>query len=99
MFKILRMLCAVASAVLVTVCIFVAIFAETLVPAFGCAAAAALLFVLCLLFKYLQEEKETKENAEKPTSIPFTSEPARPAETDEAETKADRPTPSQKEDE
>ncbi len=73
MFKILRMICAVAAAALVTACLFAGIYAETLVPAFGCAAAAALLFVLCLLFKYLQEEKENKENAGKTPGIPFSS--------------------------
>ncbi len=73
MFKILRMICAVAAAALVTACLFAGIYAETLVPAFGCAAAAALLFVLCLLFKYLQEEKENKENAGKTPGIPFPS--------------------------
>lgn len=73
MFKILRMICAVAAAALVTACLFAGIYAETLVPAFGCAAAAALLFVLCLLFKYLQEEKENKENAGKTPDIPFSS--------------------------
>ena len=73
MFKILRMICAVAAAALVTACLFAGIYAETLVPAFGCAAAAALLFVLCLLFKYLQEEKENKENAGKTPDIPFSA--------------------------
>ena len=108
MFKILRMICAVASAVLVTASIFAAILADTLIPAFGCAAAAPLLFVLCLPFKYLQEEKEAKENAGKPTPIPFTSkEDAADADTDsDADTDADAaetqtgPTPSsQKKDE
>ena len=72
MYKILRMICAVIAAVLVTVCIFLAIYlSDTLVPALGCAAGAALFFVLCLLFKYLQEEKENSEKADSAPVIPF----------------------------
>lgn len=72
MFKILRIICAVIAAVLVTACIFLAIYiSETMVPALGCAAGALLFFVLCLLFKHLQEEKENKESAANAPEIPF----------------------------
>ena len=72
MYKILRVICAVIAAVLVTVCIFSAIYiSDTMVPALGCAAGALLFFVLCLLFKHLQEEKENKESAANAPEIPF----------------------------
>ena len=71
MFKILRIICAVIAAVLVTACIFLAIYiSETMVPALGCAAGALLFFVLCLLFKHLQEEKEGKKEVDA-VEIPF----------------------------
>lgn len=71
MYKILRIICAVIAAVLVTVCIFLAIYiSDTMVPALGCAAGALLFFVLCLLFKHLQEEKEGKKEVDA-VEIPF----------------------------
>lgn len=71
MYKILRIICAVIAAVLVTACIFLAIYiSETMVPALGCAAGALLFFVLCLLFKHLQEEKEGKKEVDA-VEIPF----------------------------
>lgn len=74
MFKILRIICAVIAAVLVTVCIFLAIYiSDTMVPALGCAAGALLFFVLCLLFKHLQEEKEGKKETYT-AEIPFETE-------------------------
>ena len=71
MYKILRVICAVIAAVLVTACIFLALdSSETMVPALGCAAGALLFFVLCLLFKHLQEEKEGKKEVDA-VEIPF----------------------------
>lgn len=71
MYKILRIICAVIAAVLVTACIFLAIYiSETMVPALGCAAGALLFFVLCLLFRHLQEEKEGKKEVDA-VEIPF----------------------------
>ena len=71
MYKILRVICAVIAAVLVTVCIFLAIYiSDTRGPALGCAAGALLFFVLCLLFKHLQEEKEGKKEVDA-VEIPF----------------------------
>ena len=59
MFKILRMVCAVIAAAAIVACVFLGIYLG--MAAFWCAAAAALLFfALCMLFKYLQEEKEGK---------------------------------------
>lgn len=71
MYKILRVICAVIAAVLVTACIFLAIYiSDTMVPALGCAAGALLFFVLCLLFRHLQEEKEGKKEVDA-VEIPF----------------------------
>ena len=59
MYKILRMVCAVIAAAAVVACVFLGIYLGMV--AVWCAAAAALLFfALCMLFKYLQEEKEGK---------------------------------------
>ena len=59
MYKILRMVCAVIAAAAIVACVFLGIYLGMV--AFWCAAAAALLFfALCMLFKYLQEEKEGK---------------------------------------
>ncbi len=60
MWKILRIICAVAAAVLVTACIFLGIYVSFM-AAIGCAVGALFLFVLCMLFKYLQEEREEKQ--------------------------------------
>lgn len=65
MFKILRMVCSILAAVLVTACIFLGIYID-LVACLGCAAAALLCFVLTLLFKYLQEEQEEKQRKAPP---------------------------------
>lgn len=65
MFKYLRMICSVIAAVLVTACIFVLIYVN--IPAgFAVGAVALLFFVLTLLFKYLQEEREAKEKKSEP---------------------------------
>lgn len=61
MFKILRITCAIIAAALAAVCVLVGVFTESLWAAIGCAAIAAFFFVLCLLFKYLQEESEEKK--------------------------------------
>lgn len=88
MYKILRVICAVIAAVLVTVCIFLAIYiSETMVPALGCAAGALLFFVLCLLFKHLQEEKEGKKEVDA-VEIPFD------AEKEGGDTAADKDAPA-----
>ena len=60
MFKILRMACSIIAAVLVTACIFLGIFIN-IVACVACGAGALLFFVLTMLFKYLQEEKEEKD--------------------------------------
>ena len=60
MFKILRIACSVIAAVLVTACIFLGIFID-IVACLACAAGALLFFVLTMLFKYLQEERENKD--------------------------------------
>ncbi len=60
MYKILRMVFAIIAAVLVAACIFVALYVSML--AFWCVIGGALLcFALSMFFKYLQEEKESKE--------------------------------------
>ena len=63
MFKILRIACSVIAAVLVTACIFLGIFID-IVACLACAAGALLFFVLTMLFKYLQEERESKDRPE-----------------------------------
>ena len=60
MFKYLRMICSVIAALLVTACIFVLIYVNIPVG-FAVGAVGLLFFVLTLLFKYLQEEREAKE--------------------------------------
>lgn len=57
MFKILRIIAAVAAALLIAAAVFVGIFIGW-IPFLGCAAGALLLFALSLLFKYLQETHE-----------------------------------------
>ncbi len=65
MFKYLRMICSVIAAVLVTACIFVLIYVNIPVG-FAVGAVGLLFFVLTLLFKYLQEEREAKEKKPEP---------------------------------
>ena len=62
MFKILRMVCSIVAAILVTACIFIFIYVNTL-AGIACAAAALLFFVLTMLFKYLQEEREKSSDS------------------------------------
>ena len=69
MFKILRMISSILAAILVTACIFLGIFVD-MIACIGCAAGALLFFVLTLLFKYLQEEQEAKEQNAPPTDAP-----------------------------
>ena len=57
MFKILRMFCAVIAAACAVACVVVAIIWGML-PFWGCLAGGVFFFVLCLLFKFLQEDKE-----------------------------------------
>ena len=65
MFKYLRMICSVIAAVLVTAYIFVLIYVNIPVG-FAVGAVGLLFFVLTLLFKYLQEEREAKEKKSEP---------------------------------
>lgn len=67
MFKILRIACSVIAALLVAVCIFIFLYVN-ITAGIVCVAGALFFFVLTMLFKYLQEEKEElsrKNNAEK----------------------------------
>lgn len=65
MFKLLRIACSIVAALLVTACIFILIYVS--IPAGLAAGAGALLFfVLTLLFKYLQEEREAKQSKQSP---------------------------------
>ncbi|HIY77718.1 MAG TPA: UbiA family prenyltransferase [Candidatus Borkfalkia excrementavium] len=74
MYKILRMVFAIIAAVLVASCIFVALYVSML--AFWCVIGGALLsFALSMFFKYLQEEKESKE---KQTASPAAEEESKP---------------------
>lgn len=74
MYKILRMVFAIIAAVLVAACIFVALYVSML--AFWCVIGGALLcFALSMFFKYLQEEKESKE---KQTASPAAEEESKP---------------------
>ncbi len=57
MFKILRIVCSVIAALFVAVCVYVFIFVN-FAAGILCAVGALLFFVLTLLFKYFQEEKE-----------------------------------------
>ena len=60
MYKYLRIVCSIIAAILVTACIFILIYVN--IPAgLAVAVGALLFFVLTLLFKYLQEEKEAKQ--------------------------------------
>lgn len=93
MYKILRVICAVIAAVLVTACIFLAIYiSETMVPALGCAAGALLFFVLCLLFRHLQEEKEGKKEVDA-VEIPFETKKPDAGQT-ATDGQADKPAPA-----
>lgn len=73
MFKILRVACSVIAAILVAVCIFIFLYVN-ITAGFICVAGALFFFVLTMLFKYLQEEKE--ELARKKSA------PAEPADPD-----------------
>lgn len=57
MFKILRMVCAIIAAACAVACIIVAVN-WGMIPFWCFLAGGVLFFALCLLFKYLQEEKE-----------------------------------------
>ena len=57
MFKILRMICAVIAAACAVACVIVAVN-WGMIPFWGCLAGGIFFFVLCLLFKFLQEENE-----------------------------------------
>ncbi|HIY45363.1 MAG TPA: hypothetical protein H9731_02495 [Candidatus Borkfalkia excrementipullorum] len=57
MFKILRMICAIIAAACAVACVIVAVNWGML-PFWGCLAGGVFFFVLCLLFKFLQEDKE-----------------------------------------
>lgn len=57
MFKILRMICAVIAAACAVACVVVAVIWGS-IPFWGCLAGGVFFFALCLLFKFLQEDKE-----------------------------------------
>lgn len=75
MFKILRIACSVIAAILVAVCIFIFLYVN-ITAGIVCVAGALLFFVLTMLFKYLQEEKE--ELSRKNNSAAHPSDPAQP---------------------
>ncbi len=60
MFKVFRIVFALAAAALIVACVFIGIFAG-MVPFWCCVGGAVLLFALSMLFKYLQEEREKKD--------------------------------------
>ena len=57
MFKILRMICAIIAAACAVACVVVAVIWGS-IPFWGCLAGGVFFFALCLLFKFLQEDKE-----------------------------------------
>ena len=57
MFKILRMICAIIAAACAVACVIVAVN-WGMVPFWGCLAGGVFFFALCMLFKFLQEDKE-----------------------------------------
>lgn len=59
MFKILRMICAIIAAACAVACVIVAVN-WGMVPFWGCLAGGVFFFALCMLFKFLQEDKEGK---------------------------------------
>lgn len=77
MFKILRIACSVIAALLVAVCIFIFLYVN-ITAGIVCVAGALFFFVLTMLFKYLQEEKEELSRKKNPTA-----DPSAPADTDD----------------
>lgn len=66
MYKILRIICCVISALLVAGCVFFFVFFGT-VWGIGSIICAGGFFALTILFKTLQEEKQAKDTLNKPT--------------------------------
>lgn len=64
MFKILRMVCAIIAAACAVACVIVAVIWGML-PFWGCLAGGVFFFALCLLFKFLQEDKEGRAGGSK----------------------------------
>lgn len=75
MFKILRMICAIIAAACAVACVIVAVN-WGMIPFWGCLAGGVFFFVLCLLFKFLQEDKEggAKKDENNAPSDPLKSE-------------------------
>lgn len=65
MYKILRIICGVISALLVAACIFIFVYLGMLWGII-CVVAAAAFFGLCVFFKNLQEKEERKLNPPSP---------------------------------
>ena len=86
MFKVFRIVFALAAAALIVACVFIGIFAG-MVPFWCCVGGAVLLFALSMLFKYLQEEREKKDAPDAP-AIPAV--PAATPDTDGAEADGSR---------
>ena len=86
MFKVFRIVFALAAAALIVACVFIGIFAD-MVPFWCCVGGAVLLFALSMLFKYLQEEREKKDAPDTP-AIPAV--PAATPDTDGAEADGSR---------
>ena len=74
MFKALRIVCALAAAALAVACVFLGIFLG-IVPFFCCVAGAVFFFALSMLFKFLQEDKEKKDEP----PVPYIPDVAPPA--------------------
>lgn len=77
MFKILRIACSVIAAVLVAVCIFIFLYVN-ITAGIVCVAGALFFFVLTMLFKYLQEEKEELSQKKNTPAMP-----AEPSDSDD----------------
>lgn len=82
MFKILRMICAVIAAACAVACVIVAVV-WGMIPFWVCLAGGIFFFALCLLFKFLQEEKEGTAG-ESALSVSSRRESGDAGETDEA---------------
>ncbi len=89
MFKVFRIVFALAAAALIVACVFIGIFAG-MVPFWCCVGGAVLLFALSMLFKYLQEEREKKDAPAAPAIPAVPAVPAATPDTDGAEADGSR---------
>lgn len=60
MFKILRAVFAIAAAILIAMCVPAGIFWD-MIAVWACLGGALLFFALSMLFKFLQEDREAKQ--------------------------------------